>query len=708
VLRSVQPSLEVLSTISASLQHLLRPIYRSFINCAHLSISVNNSSCTAMTIKDISRGLSGLVWCSRKQPVAGLSTSTPVYLSNPRSFLRFCCAMFVFVMLSCVFWCNNLHSLEISTSLNTTICGRFFSGDAAVSFGSSHVPTSPPNHSLKSSFVPLLREGPSCPPRMSHGSDIGCRESVCKVGRIRCFIAGFAGGLSTSPSFLGSYYMNPLIPYALVCSPPNCSSRLTIVNRFATFFSLCECPFPHTIASVCCQFNQVLLDSRPLQLGGDDGLCSDSLVYVVRSFGNEVANVSHPPLSGSTMSLLVVGGSGPSLDNEYSLFSGSKPIPFSLSLFPVMMNISRATATVTRNLHLSHRPSRLSLLLCNIILHNIRFSRLRSSISIRRVQFGFPFICFYFVPTTEIAGGVVGYLPKAGCSGAEVLGGGGCCRALVVAAVSDEKQRASLASGIQDTVLPINKLNTDTLSGNRAANNFIPKTTNAQQQSPSCYGDDGSELLLIQLLNKKDRLLPSLTANGGAATEDRGLLIGNSRLSKQPSHVVSVEMNVSGNCTQQTLPASYPVGEEILYAEGTLRQHLVVLKEEERCGREESYQYGYSLAMLHLSGGGCAILLSEKGEKMSVVLENMDDSIYEENRIGRVGSSTPCLDSNWKRGRVDSQRTKSGSTICEGGVEVDGHSDEVSEGTRDEEVRGESYEETELSDDDATEGVSLA
>ena len=41
-------------------------------------------------------------------------------------------------------------------------------------------------------------------------------------------------------------------------------------------------------------------------------------------------------------------------------------------------------------------------------------------------------------------------------------------------------------------------------------------------------------------------------------------------------------------------------------------------------------------------------------------------------------------------------------------MEVDGHSDEVSEGTRDEEVRGESYEETELSDDNATEGVSLA
>ena len=169
-------------------------------------------------------------------------------------------------------------------------------------------------------------------------------------------------------------------------------------------------------------------------------------------------------------------------------------------------------------------------------------------------------------------------------------------------------------------------------------------------------------------------------------------------------------MNVSGNCTQQTLPASYPVGEEILYAEGTLRQHLVVLKEEERCGREESYQYGYSLAMLHLYGGGCAILLSEKGERMSVFLKNMGYEVCEENRVGGVCSSCykPCLDSNWRRGRVDSQRTKSGSTICEGRVEVDGHSDEVSEGTRDEEVRGESYEETELSDDDATEGVSLA
>jgi hypothetical protein len=87
----------------------------------------------------------------------------------------------------------------------------------------------------------------------------------------------------------------------------------------------------------------------------------------------------------------------------------------------------------------------------------------------------------------------------------------------------------------------------------------------------------------------------------------------------------------------------------------------------------------------------------------------MGYEVYEENRVGGVCSSCykPCLDSKWIRGRVGSQRTKSGGTACEERVEVYGHLEETRKGSCDEEVRGESYEETKLNDDDATGGVSL-
>ena len=95
---------------------------------------------------------------------------------------------------------------------------------------------------------------------------------------------------------------------------------------------------------------------------------------------------------------------------------------------------------------------------------------------------------------------------------------------------------------------------------------------------------------------------------------------------------------------------------------------------------------------------------------MSVVFKNTSDSTCEETRVGGGGSSCSPLrfDSHWIRGRVDSQGTKSGITICEECVEDGGHTEEASEGTCDEEVRGESYEETKLSDVVATEGDTLS